>query len=207
MASGHHPGRFGDVACLSFHPRKAITTGEGGAFLARDPALLARAKEFRNHGIRVTGSSRDFCEAGLNYRMTDFQAALGLGQLARFGRELAARRALAERYFERLRDEPLLRLPASDPGHSWQTFMVVLAPSVDRATIVSALRADGIECGPGAQALHCLQYFRERYGHPESAFPVAAELFARGLALPLHGRLRERDIDRVCQSLRRRLHA
>lgn len=202
LANGRHAGHFGDLACLSFHPRKALTTGEGGAVLSRDAPLIARIKELRSHGIRVENGTRDFVDAGLNYRMTDFQAALGVGQVPRFPRELTARRALAVRYLEQLRGEQRLRVPATDAGHSWQSFMVVLSQQIDRDGLIRTLRSKGIESGLGAQALHCLRYYRERYGYSEDAFPAAAELYRKGLSLPMHGRLATGDVDRICGNLR-----
>ncbi len=201
QADGGHPGLHGDLACLSFHPRKAVTTGEGGAVLARDAALMERVRDLRNHGMRVNGISREFVLAGLNYRMTDFQAALGIGQIGRFARELDDRRALAAVYCRELAGQSQLELPQLPPGHALQTFMVVLADAIDRDAVASGMREHGIECGPAAQALNCLQYFRERYGLRPEHFPVATRLYRQGLALPMHGRVSPQDVSRVCARL------
>lgn len=198
---GAHPGRFGDVACLSFHPRKAVTTGEGGAVLARNRKVVESVRELRNHGIRARGGRTDFVAAGLNYRMTDIQAALGIGQLARFGAELRRRKRLAARYFRRLRGLAGIALPADHEGHSWQTFMVVLDPRVDRRAVIAQLARRGIQSNLGAQAIHCLGYYRSRYGWRDAAWPVAARLYRQGLALPLHGAVSAQDVDFVCAAL------
>lgn len=197
VADGHHPGHFSDVACLSFHPRKAITTGEGGALLTRDSGLIGELKRLRNHGISVRENQLDFTEAGLNYRLTNFQAALGIGQLRRFKDELHKRRKLADLYLSALSDAAEITLPEDHPSHSWQSFMIVLE-SVPRDNVKARLSERGIESNLGAQALHCLTYFREKYGMKESDFPAAARLFRQGLVLPLYGKLGSDDVERVC---------
>lgn len=203
---GRHVGTFGALGCFSWHPRKAITTGEGGAVCTADPALAERVALLRNHGIRRGGAEGwDLVLPGLNYRLTEFQAALGQGQLARFGETLALRRELVAHYRQSLEGVPGLRLPAKVEGHAWQTFMVVLPPGVERSAVAARLHADGIEAGAGAQAVPLLTYYREKYALPADRFPVAAELFRQGLALPLHPRLTPRDVARVATSLRKAL--
>lgn len=201
LADGEPPGRFGDVACYSFHPRKAITTGEGGAVVSSDATLVDEVRRLRNHGIATRGGQADFVSAGLNYRLTEPQAALGLGQLQRFDAELAARRELASHYLARLAGVGGLRLPSASPGHSWQTFMVVLSPGENRDQVRATLQNQGIETNLGAQALNCLSHFRARYGLREESFPTATELYAKGLALPLYGKLSRTDVDHVSDAL------
>ena len=201
MADGHHPGYYGDVACLSFHPRKAVTTGEGGAVLSRNQSLVASIQRLRNHGIDATGGSARFVAAGLNYRMTEFQAALALGQVERFREELLRRRHLAGMYGELLAGGPLL-LPQSDPGHSWQTFMVVLDSGIDQRAVIDGMRARGVQCNFGAHALNRLEYYRTKYRFDDADFPVATRLYSRGLALPLYAKLQEADVATVASTLR-----
>ena len=202
VADGHHPGYYGDAACFSFHPRKAITTGEGGAVLTRRPDVAERVEMLRNHGMVKTGGGMDFQAAGLNYRMTDFQAALALGQMERFGDELACRRKLAEVYRRELRNTPGLGLPDIPEGHSLQSFMVVLAASMSRKEIMDGLLESGIQTNLGAQALNDLTYFRNQYGLDENSCPVATRLYQLGLALPLYGALMTEEIVRICSRLR-----
>ncbi len=202
VADGHHPGFYGDAACLSFHPRKAITTGEGGAVLTRRAEVAEQVARLRNHGIVRMPAGLDFQEAGLNYRLTDFQAALALGQLDRFADELARRRELAELYRRELLGVPGLVLPDVPAGHSLQSFMVVLADSISRDPVVAALREAGIETNLGAQALNCLTYYRQKYGLDEQACPVAARLYRSGLALPLYGALTPSQARGVAAQLR-----
>lgn len=187
VADGKHPGFYGDVACYSFHPRKAITTGEGGAVMTRRKDLADKISSLRNHGIVPGAGGLDFQEAGLNYRLTDFQAALALGQMDRFGDELLRRRELAEIYRQELRDAPGLTLPVIPVGHSLQSFMVLLDETLARKDLIAALLARGIQTNLGAQALNCLAYYRRKYGLDEGSCPVATRLYRSGLVLPLYG--------------------
>lgn len=200
-SNGTHVGAFGDFGCFSFHPRKAVTTGEGGLVVSSNPSLIEAVKDLRTHGMRVSGSARDFVAAGLNYRMTEFQAALGVGQLARFPQQIRERRKLAGCYRDLLHGEPRVTLPASDPGHTWQTFMVTLGPGQNRDKVITALGEKGVQANLGAQAINCLSYYRGKYGWGPDSCPVAARLYSHGLALPLHGRMVEADVRHVAASV------
>ena len=200
-SEGTHVGVFGDLGCFSFHPRKAVTTGEGGLVVSGNRELIETVKDLRNHGMRVNGLAREFVVAGLNYRMTEFQAALGRGQLDRFPGQIVERRKLVECYRGLLQSDSRVTLPASDPGHSWQTFMVVLDRRQDRDKVIIALGEKGIQANLGAQAINCLSYYRGKYGWRPESYPVAANLYTQGLALPLHGQMSETDVHRVADLL------
>jgi perosamine synthetase len=206
-ANGHHPGYYSDVACVSFHPRKAITTGDGGALLSTDRTLVERIKVLRNHGIVYDNGAMDFVAAGLNYRMTDFQAALALGQLERFHDELRRRVYLAELYFSQLGGCPHLSLPQNVVGHSWQSFMIVLDNHLDRNMMIELMRGRDVQVNLGAQALNCLTFFRDKYGVTDIDCPSATKLFRSGLVLPLYGSLADEDIEFVCTSLKELISA
>jgi len=200
---GHHVGLFGEVGCFSWHPRKAITTGEGGAIVARTFTMYRRLTLLRNHGMeRRDDGTTDFILPGFNYRMTEFQAVLGKVQLNRFDETLAIRKKLVDLYRQELAHIYNLRLPSEVPGHSWQTFMVVLPKGTERRQLISVLRNQKIETNLGAQALHMLSYYHKRYGFVPADYPVAAELFERGLALPLHPGLTEEDVGMVASALK-----
>jgi perosamine synthetase len=183
-------GGLGALGCLSFHPRKIVTTGEGGAVTTDDLDLAHAVRALRHHGW----SSNDMPEAGFNYRLSDILCAVGLPQLRRLGELHAARARLAAAYNERLRDLPLL-LPRADDGdvHGWQAYVV----QVDgRDDVLAALRAQGIEAQIGTYALHRLGAYRD-----QGSFPGADRAFERALALPFHSRLTERDLDVVTDAL------
>ena len=202
IADEQHVGFYSDAACFSFHPRKAVTCGEGGAVLTRNKTLNKRIKELRNHGIIKTEMGIDFIDAGFNYRLTDFQAALIHGQLKRFPKELKKRALLSEKYLTLLDDCPNLSLPVNIAGHSWQSFMVVIENNIDRNLIIERMSRRGIQVNLGAQALNCLSYFSSKYDINDSNFPVATELFHSGLVVPLYGSLTENNIYFISSSLK-----
>ena len=200
---GQHVGTFGTTGCFSWHPRKTITTGEGGAVVTYDEELNRRLTMLRNHGIeKKQDGTVDFLVPGFNYRLTDFQAALGLVQLKRFSKWLAVRKNLVAVYRRELYGLPELRLPREVQGHTWQTYMVVLPDGRSQKRIIAELRKRGIETNLGAQGIHMLEYFRNNYGYETEHYPVAAELFKKGLALPLHPRLTTSHIKEVSDALK-----
>lgn len=155
-------GTFGAVGCFSLHPRKTLTTGEGGLLISDSGDLVRRLRRLRSHGMERTSAGMVFHEAGYNYRLTNLQSALGRAQLPHLGDWIAARRELATSYHEALQSfaaSGYLIRPASCEGHSWQTYMVVLADWLDRAAVIKALAADGIEGNLGAQCLSELPPF------------------------------------------------
>jgi perosamine synthetase len=179
---GKKLGSFGTIGCFSLHPRKTLTTGEGGVLVTDDDALALRLRRLRNHGMERSVAGLHFFEAGWNLRLTDFQSALGRTQLPSLDTWISARRKLAIAYCEAL--APLvtagrLVLPTTTLGHSWQTFMTVLADGVDRTAVIKMLAAQGIEANLGAQCLSALEPFVGCGGGP-----VALRLFRQGLALP-----------------------
>ena len=206
VADGKHPGFYGDAACFSFHPRKAITTGEGGAVMTRQRELGEAVTALRNHGIRHTQDGVDFPYAGLNYRLTDFQAALGLGQIDRFDAELVRRHKLALLYQSELQQITGVTLPDIPNGHSLQSFMVKLHIAISRKEIIAALLERGIQSNLGAQALNCLTYYQRKYGVNEDTCPVAASLYQSGLVLPLYGTLMNWNIQCICKVFREANH-
>lgn len=200
---GRSVGRFGAMGCFSMHPRKTLTTGEGG-FIATESATLAtRLRRLRNHGMTRVGPAMNFREVGLNYRLTDIQAAIGRTQLPHLRSWIAQRRELARQYHETLSflaSEGVITRPANDvAGHSWQTYMVVLEGRIDRGRVLRALAAQGIEAGPGAQGLSDLAPF-EDVRLPRS---TGARLGKRGIALPFCERYGATEVEQVVAALQR----
>lgn len=193
--SGRPAASYGLVACLSFHPRKLVTTGEGGACLTDDPRLAEELRILRNHGQRAAGV---FVSAAGNQRMSEMAAAIGLVQLGRLDAMLERRRALAARYRAALGGRFGLQEPPEGGVSNWQTFGITLpehASADTRDALVASLREAGIEAGRLSYALHRIGSLEGKYsGGP---FPVAEHLDARGLALPLHPLLEDAEQDRV----------
>lgn len=182
-----HVGTFGDIGCFSLHPRKAITTGEGGMMTTDDERIYNLLLKLRNHGIeRDPNGTIDYMMPGLNYRMTEFQAVLGHIQLDKFNQILEIRKALASKYHQLFSSLSLIQLPEQIIGHSWQTYMIVLPDYCDQREAINYLRENGIEVNFGANALHMLTYYKKKYELPDSSFPVSSTLYNKGLALPLH---------------------
>ena len=187
-------GALGLLACLSFHPRKIVTTGEGGAVTTDEAELAASLRRLRHHGI-AAGHPTDVEEPGFNYRLADVLCALGIPQLERLEALLVARERVAGWYGERL--EHLVGIPCADGGdrHGWQAYVVTLDR---RDEALATLRAEGIEAQIGTYAVHHLSAYRGR-----GTFPGADAAFERALALPFAGTMTEDEVDRVASAVAR----
>ena len=187
-------GGLGLMGCLSFHPRKIVTTGEGGAVTTSDPELADAIRRLRHHGIEPHGAF-EIGAPGLNYRLADILCAVGIPQVRRLDELLAARTRVAEAYTARL--DGVVETPAADPGdtHGWQAYVVRLDR---RDEALAALRAEGIQAQIGTYALQLLAAYRD-----QGAFPGAREAFERALALPFHSRIGGDEIERVASVLER----
>jgi perosamine synthetase len=184
-------GALGAAGCLSFHPRKIVTTGEGGAVTTNDVELAAAVRRLRHHGLE----GADIAQPSTNYRLADILCAIGIPQLRRLDELLAQRTRIAAAYTERLAG--VVDVPAADEGdtHGWQAYVVRLDRKEEA---LQALRAEGIEVQIGTYALHRLSAYRD-----QGPFPGADQAFDRALALPLHSRLTDDDLDRVAEGIAR----
>ncbi|HVR88209.1 MAG TPA: DegT/DnrJ/EryC1/StrS family aminotransferase [Candidatus Limnocylindria bacterium] len=210
LYKGRRCGSLADLAAFSFYANKAITTGEGGMVVTNDAALADECRSLRNLSFPRTGGRVYLHDRiGFNYRMSNLQGALGLAQLERIDTYVAARRAHAARYAERLAAVRALQLPAERPWatSSYWMYAVVLrdeAP-IGRDELAARLAADGIETRPFFQPMH-VQPALLRYGASGAgAYPVADRLAARGLYLPSGSDLTDAQIDRVCGAVARHL--
>jgi perosamine synthetase len=201
-------GTLGDVACFSFHPRKSITTGEGGMLVTNDTNLAARAEVLRNHGASISEEQRhhgpqpyllaSFDEFGFNYRMTDVQAAIGLVQLTKLDSFIAERDRWAHFYREQLADIDWLRHPVTPNHglHAWQAYVTYIdskrAP-LARNQIMEGLHRRGVATRPGTHAVHMLGYYRQRFGYAADDLPGARDCERNTMAIPLHNRMNEDD--------------
>jgi dTDP-4-amino-4,6-dideoxygalactose transaminase len=199
--NGNKVGTFGNIGCFSFHPRKAITTGEGGLVVTNDPVIADRIRALRNHGI--SGKS-NFIYAGLNYRMTDFQAAIGLAQMDSIEKAIEIKVEMAQNYNELLCNCDYIRIPAVFPERKnvYQTYHILLDDGIDREKLISYLLENGVQTNYGANALHCLTYYKEKYGYEENDFPVSRQAYEKGLALPCGNHLKNEDIEFVTEKLK-----
>ena len=185
-------GGLGLMGCLSFHPRKIVTTGEGGAVTTSSRELADEIRRLRHHGIAPAGDF-EIADPGFNYRLPDLLCAVGIPQMRRLEELLTAREAVAARYEERLAG--LVETPSAAEGdrHGWQAYIVQLDRRDDA---LAALREAGVEAQIGTYALHRLAAYRS-----QGAFPGATRCFERALALPFHTRLTDSDQDLVAEVL------
>jgi len=204
----------GQIACFSFHPRKVITTGEGGMLTTSDPEIDSKVRLWRQHSMSVTDTVRhgsqqvifeNYLDVGFNYRMTDIQAAIGRKQLVRLADLVARRRALVARYNDLLRDIEGLRLPLemSWARSNWQSYCVQLPDRFDQMTVMQNLLDQGIATRRGIMCAH-----REApYQNEEQRHDLRQSEFAqdRSILLPIYAQMTVDDLELVARSVRKEL--
>lgn len=199
---GKQAGTWGALGCFSFHPRKAITTGEGGVVTTDNPELARRVRALRNHGQDPNAATPDFVMPGFNYRITEFQAALGVTQMAKLDRIIAARRERA-RIYDGLLANASIQWPVVRSGSApvYQSYVTLLPdPAVmRRSAIIAGLKKQGIETNIGTWHMPMTTYFRTRYNYRRGDFPVADQVFERSLTLPLHEQLTSEEQTQVAR--------
>jgi len=211
-AGGKPVGATGDLVSFSFHPNKNMTTIEGGALVVNDAGEAAAVERLRFHGIvRLPDGTRDVTQAGGKYKLSDVSARLGLEQLPKLDDWCRERERLAALYFAALEGDDLLtpeRLPPRrNPGHSWNMFTVLLPldeTGVTRKRFVDAMQQAGIGIGISYEAIHLTSVFRAK-GFREGQFPVSERIARETVTLPLFPGMRESDVERVCEAMRRAL--
>jgi dTDP-4-amino-4,6-dideoxygalactose transaminase len=216
-----HQGAFGNPSCLSFHPRKSITTGEGGMILTDDKMLADRLKGLRSHGASASEIARhnshgfllpSFSDIGYNYRMTDIQAAMGLAQMEKFEQILKTRRQKAERYNKLLADIDWLTTPVEPDGyyHTYQSYVCMLnltgctskEGGEKRDMILSALADKGIATRQGTHASHTLECYQKLYSIDAEAIPNSYACDRLSLTLPLYVQMTNAEQDYVVYQLK-----
>jgi dTDP-4-amino-4,6-dideoxygalactose transaminase len=205
-------GALADITTFSFHPVKTLTTCEGGAVSSRHEALISKVKEFRNHGLtrdpRLLRSAdegewhQEVRSFGLNYRLSDLHAAVGVGQLGRLEHFVEARRRLVNNYREGLSDVAGLRLPAQeiDTESAWHLFVIRVLNN-RRAELWRALRLNGITPQVHYYPLHLQPVFQD-LGYKKGQFPLAESAYAQVVSLPLYVGLTEVEQERVVEVVR-----
>ena len=193
-ADGRPCGSLGVASCFSFHPRKLLTTGEGGMIVTDDDALAQRLRQLRNHGQLAPGQ---FAEAALNHRLTDLQAAVGNAQLARLDETLRMRREHAEAMRAALPAATFQRVPVGATRNE-QTLGIRVA---DRDAFIARCRAEGVGCGRLTYSLSEIDFL------PDADTPVADAIAAEGVALPLYPHMTRDERERVIDVVGRALEA
>ena len=219
-----HEGCFGNPSAVSFHPRKSITTGEGGMILTSDVELMEHVRKLRSHAASLSEIQRhqnkgyllpDYDELGYNYRMTDIQAGIGLAQMRKIELIMNRRKAIAARYDEFLPQVvPFLKTPFVPEGytHIYQTYACMIdterlgMKSIEegnrfRNELMDKLEQNGIATRQGTHAVHSLGYYQMKYGFRNMDLPVAYACDRLSIALPLYVELNEEDQDYVIDKL------
>lgn len=228
MIKGVHQGAFGNVSCISFHPRKSITTGEGGMILTDDPSLAKRMRELRTHGSTVSADARDkgkgfllpeFNEAGYNYRMTDIQGAMGLAQIKKLDRIIDGKRKGANIYNDLIRKQLPEFIPPTEPEgyfHTYQSYVCMLdidrigSDSIEeggefRNILLQKLEDNGIATRQGTHAVHMLGYYKNRFGYVPEDYPNAYACDHLSITLPLYVGLTQEDQKHIINTIRKTL--
>lgn len=196
-------GTFGAFGSFSLHPRKAITSGEGGILVTENAELASKIRILRNHGIQFQNARMEFVEAGFNYRMTDFQAALVNSQMKRLDFILEYKSKLAQQYNLEIKN-PLITKPhvPSDRNHTWQTYHILLDKQINRDKAIESLKIAGIGTNYGAQCIPYQKYYQKKYNiNCGLEFPNAMLAFKQGLAIPVYEKLKPTDISYISEKL------
>jgi len=194
-------GAMGLVGCFSFHPRKIITTGEGGMVVTNDANIAAQIRQLRNHGMALVNGYHRLEQAAFNYRMTEFQAALGVPQLRKLETIITRRAQLAELYDKALGDLSFVSRPGiiDDSIHTWQSYVILVDESVGRDRVLRQLLKSGIESTIGTYSLSA----QPHYVTETAAMTNSHKAYREGLSLPLHTRMSARHIDKVVKGIER----
>jgi len=202
---GRPIGSQGPSGVFGFYPNKQLATGEGGVVFTHSEEEWKVIRSLRNQGREYAGGAWfHHVRVGWNYRWTDVQAAIGIGQLEKLDRLLSLRSDAARRYGELLADVEVELMCADDAEHkrSWFVYVVALPEAVDRARVMAELRAQGIGTAEYVPCVHLQPYMRETYGFTEGVCPIAEDIGSRTIALPFYPQLEAEDQERVVEALR-----
>jgi len=207
--NGRKAGAMGEMAAFSFHPRKSITTGEGGMVTTQNESYYKQLLELRNHGLAhdfVKKGNQDMPEVnvlGYNFRMTDIQASIGVTQMKRLASMIEERNAGAQVYYNRLSGIEGLTLPPQGEHivHCWQSFVILVDDRYSRNEVMKQLADQGIATRPGTQAVHSLGFYQEKYGLAADALPMSMQVYEQSIAIPMHNKMSSEDFEYVAETL------
>jgi perosamine synthetase len=214
---GKPVGTLGTAAAFSFHPRKSVTTGEGGMITTNDKNLAEKMNAMRNHGASMSEEQRhngprpyllaEFNLLGFNYRMTDLQGAVGRVQLGKLDQFTEERQQWADFYSREFTDLSWLKTPVTPDGykHGWQSYVCYVdetkAPK-SRNDIMEYLQSKGISTRPGTHAVHMLGYYKNQYGLKEDDYPAARDCDRYSMAIPLHNQMDSEDYEYIVKTIK-----
>jgi len=210
---GKKVGPFADITMFSFHPVKHITTGEGGMSVTDDEELSRKMRILRNQGVDIGARERfgpsaswayDVKLLGRNYRMTDFQAALGLSQMKKLEEFIKRRQSLATLYTKKLGGTPLVTLPLVKPEvrHVWHLYTILLDKKLNRDKFISAMRAKNIGVNVHYSPIYRFSYYQENFRFNPKDFPVTEDISSRIVSLPIFPRMSDEDVEYVVSAVK-----
>ena len=214
---GNPAGGLGDIGCFSFHPRKSVTTGEGGMVTTNNDDMASHMDRLRNHGASISEEQRHhgpkpyilsaFEIVGFNYRMTDIQGAIGVVQLKKLDLFIDERQKWADYYKENLKDIAWLKMPDVPAGykHGWQSFVTFVDESIapmKRNDMMEILQQNGISTRPGTHAVHMLDVYAKMYNIQPQDFPNAFKADQYSMSIPLHNKMVKEDFDYIIAALK-----
>jgi dTDP-4-amino-4,6-dideoxygalactose transaminase len=210
---GKKIGGFSDMTIFSFHPVKHITTGEGGMILTNNEGYYQKLKVFRHHGIVKDNPEKgawhyNIYTLGYNFRITDFQCALGISQMKKLDSFLARRREIAVKYDYAFADMPEIIIPKVDKGvkHAYHIYVIQLRLEMlkaGRKEIFDALRKENIGVNVHYMPLHLHPFYQKQFGYKPGDFPKAEQYYNCAITLPLFPAMRDSDINDVIQAIQK----
>jgi perosamine synthetase len=214
---GRPAGTLGIAGVFSFHPRKSVTTGEGGMITTNDAALAEKCDQLRNHGASISEETRhhgprpyllpEFNLLGFNYRMTDLQGAVGLVQLAKLEQFISERDEWVCYYRDELSSVSWLRLPQvpASGRHAWQSLVTYVDPDISptsRNEIMELMQQAGVATRPGTHAIHMLGYYAKTFGYTPNDYQGAKLSNDNSMAIPLHNKMKLNDFEYVVKTIK-----
>jgi perosamine synthetase len=197
-------GNLSDMGAFSFHPRKVITTGEGGMLTTNDNELAEKIKLLRSHGGVRAGYWFEYKAAGFNYRLSDVQGAMGIAQMEKLTWLIERKRARAQQLRERLADVRAIRTPCEPRwgGHIYQSFVILVDESIDRLRLIEFLRAHGVEATLGTYALHDQPFYQRTFAYRAGQLPNSHRAFLQTVTLPLFAQMTDTELETVATQAR-----
>ncbi len=213
---GRPAGSLGDIGCFSLHPRKSVTTGEGGMLTTNSDEMAAHMDMLRNHGASISEEQRhkgpkpyilpEFDLVGYNYRMTDLQGAVGTVQIKKLDKFIDERQKWADHYSKELSVIQWLRTPVvhKDFKHGWQSYVLFIdeaSSSKKRNDIMEYLQQNGISTRPGTHAVHMLGYYARTFNIKPKDYPGAYACNEYSMSIPLHNKMVEEDFHYIVKHM------
>jgi dTDP-4-amino-4,6-dideoxygalactose transaminase len=204
--NGKFLGTSGDAGCFSFHPRKILTTAEGGCIISKDMGFMNLSRILRNQGRSSSNTLNPFSCAGFNFRMSDIHAAIGLSQMDSMGKNLLKRKKIINRYVKALQNSDVVHVPscyAENLQSAFQSFTVLCRNGKHRDRLMDHLKNLKIESAPGAFALHLQPYYRKKYSLKPQSYRGSRDAAEKSLSLPFFQQMTEDDVMRVADAIER----